>query len=223
MSDDIILPVRKSLRLKHYNYSNPGLYFITLCAQKKANLFWSQPFSGMNLNSAGTMLQHWLDELEKAFLLSINCSTIMPNHVHVIIQLFDIDFDRVGADLCVRPPQAVSTNVVITRKNPTAGGHTGPPLQDPTANVPSPSIPAILQWFKTMSTNAYIRGVKSAAYQPFNGLLWQRSFYDHVIRSEKSLENIRTYIINNPLKWDQDAENSHVKLDVKKYYDDLLL
>ena len=203
MSDDIILPVRKSLRLKYYNYSNPGLYFVTLCAHQKANLFWQHPFSGMTLNPAGVMLQHWLDELEHAFPLSVDCSTIMPNHVHAIIQLQD----------------------------PAAGGHIGPPLQGHTHNdcvgadlcvgppqaVPQ-SISTILRWFKIMSTNAYIRGVKSDGYQPFNGQLWQRSFYDHVIRTEKSHENIRAYIVNNSLKWDQDVENAAVRADVKKYY-----
>lgn len=221
MSEDIILPVRKCLRLKYYNYSNPGLYFLTLCTHKKANLFWRYPFSSMTLNPAGTMLQHWLDEMEKAFPLSIDCSTIMPNHLHAIIQLNDptagghhepqgfmagsgpplrdlTSTDLVGADLCVGPPQAVSIDTA------------------------TPSIPTIIQWFKTMSTNAYIRGVKTAAFQPYNGQLWQRSFYDHVIRTEKSHNNIRTYIANNPLKWDQDAENANVKMEVKKYYNDLL-
>ena len=79
---------------------------------------------------------------------------------------------------------------------PTAeGGHAGPPLQ------------RIVQWFKTMTTNNYIHGVKEHGWQPFKGILWQRSFYEHVIRDEASLNRIREYISTNPLRWDLDREN----------------
>jgi putative transposase len=77
----------------------------------------------------------------------------------------------------------------------TKGGHTGPPLQ------------RIMQWFKTMTTNNYIHGVKEHNWQPFKEILWQRSFYEHVIRDEPSLNRIREYIANNPLRWDLDREN----------------
>jgi putative transposase len=77
----------------------------------------------------------------------------------------------------------------------TEGGHAGPPLQ------------RIVQWFKTMTTNNYIHGVKEYGWQPFKGILWQRSFYDHVIRDEASLNRIREYISTNPLRWDLDREN----------------
>jgi putative transposase len=77
----------------------------------------------------------------------------------------------------------------------TEGGHTGPPLQ------------RIVQWFKTMTTNEYIHGVKEHGWPQFKGSLWQRSFYDHVIRDEASLNRIREYIASNPLRWDLDREN----------------
>ena len=75
------------------------------------------------------------------------------------------------------------------------GGHAGPPLQ------------RIVQWFKTMTTNEYIHGVKEHGWPRFQGSLWQRSFYDHVIRDEASLNRIREYISTNPLRWDLDREN----------------
>jgi putative endonuclease len=65
----------------------------------------------------------------------------------------------------------------------------------------------MVQWFKTMTTNNYIHGVKEQGWQPFKGILWQRSFYDHVIRDEASLNRIREYISTNPLRWDLDREN----------------
>jgi putative transposase len=75
------------------------------------------------------------------------------------------------------------------------GAHTGAPLQK------------IMQWFKTMATNEYIHGVKEYGWPRFKGSLWQRSFYDHVIRDEQSLNRIREYIATNPLRWDLDREN----------------
>jgi len=86
----------------------------------------------------------------------------------------------VGADLCVCPKE---------------GGHTGPPL------------PKIIQWFKTMTTNEYIRGVKEKHWSRFNKRVWQRNYYEHIIRDEKSLNRIREYIVNNPLRWHLDREN----------------
>ena len=75
------------------------------------------------------------------------------------------------------------------------GGHAGPPLQ------------RIVQWFKTMTTNNYIHGVKEHGWQPFKGNLWQRSFYEHVIRNDEALNRIREYIQTNPQRWGLDREN----------------
>jgi putative transposase len=65
----------------------------------------------------------------------------------------------------------------------------------------------IIQWFKTMTTNAYIRGVKEQDWQVFPGKLWQRSYHDHIIRNEDDLNTRRQYILSNPAKWDLDDEN----------------
>ncbi len=79
------------------------------------------------------------------------------------------------------------------------GGHMGPPLQ------------RMMQWFKTMTTNEYVHGVKEYGWLAFPGTLWQRSFYDHLVRDEKSLNRIREYIANNPLRWELDRENPRRK------------
>jgi REP element-mobilizing transposase RayT len=62
----------------------------------------------------------------------------------------------------------------------------------------------VVQWFKTMSTNEYIRGVKTLNWERFNGKLWQRNYYEHIIRNDESCEKIATYIINNPKNWKDD-------------------
>jgi REP element-mobilizing transposase RayT len=68
-------------------------------------------------------------------------------------------------------------------------------------------LPQIIQWFKTMSTNEYIRCVKKLSWDGFDGSLWQRSYYDHIIRNSRELEAIRLYIQANPMNWMKDKEN----------------
>lgn len=58
----------------------------------------------------------------------------------------------------------------------------------------------VLQWFKTMTTNAYIRGVKENGWLPYSEKLWERSFYDHIIRNDADLNRIREYVSGNPCK-----------------------
>ena len=69
------------------------------------------------------------------------------------------------------------------------------------------SIPQMVQWFKTMTSNAYIKGVKHHHWQPFYGKLWQRNYWEHIVRNDKNLLFIRDYIINNPKTWENDVLN----------------
>lgn len=137
----------------------------------------------MKLNDAGKMIEKWYFELSNKFT-DIKCvdHVIMPNHIHFIIHNVGI----VGADPCVCPNKK--------------GEHTGrgEPVCSPLQNV--------IQWFKTMTTNEYIRHVKHDGWKPFNGKLWQRNYYEHIIRNEIELNRIREYILNNPLKWESDEE-----------------
>jgi putative endonuclease len=110
----------------------------------------------------------------------------MPNHFHGIVWVSE-------EEPCFRPnPVTIPANSPLPLAK---GGHAGPPLQ------------RIVQWFKTMTTNNYIHGVKEHGWQPFKGILWQRSFYEHVIRNDEALNRIREYIQTNPQRWDLDREN----------------
>ena len=64
-----------------------------------------------------------------------------------------------------------------------------------------------MQWFKTMTTNDYIRNVAESDWPPFPGRLWQRNYYERVIRSDAELDKFRTYILHNPARWAEDEEN----------------
>ena len=163
---------------------------------RRGNVFWVKPSTAkMILNEVGKMVARWWDETENKFPhLVLDEYVLMPNHIHGIVAI-------VGADLCVRPRRENHESneeqpVEQQRQEKTQqGGHTGPPLQE------------IIQWFKTMTTNEYINEVKSGRFPPFEKRIWQRSFYDHVIRDDDDLNRIREYIRNNPLRWALDEEN----------------
>jgi putative transposase len=170
------LPNRKGLRLKNYDYSQAGYYFVTLCTEDKGHVLGTVVDGFMKLNNAGEMIKNWIEKLnDKYENVELDKFVIMPNHIHFIVII-------VGADPCVSPPD-ISDNT---------GAHMGTPLH------------TIIQWFKTMSTNEYIKGVKNDQYIFFDKRVWQRNYYEHVIRKDNELHEIREYIMNNPAKWELD-------------------
>jgi putative transposase len=189
---------RKSIRLKGYDYSRKGLYFVTICCKNRACLFGKIESGEMFLNDAGNMIEKWYFELENKFP-DIKCQEmiVMPNHIHFIIENTS-DIATVRANLGVRPDDTGQTH----RSAPTEtseqifGEHIGSPLH------------RVIQWFKTMTTNEYIRGVKNLGWEPFYKKLWQRNYWEHIIRNENSYQNISNYIINNPSKWKEDILNN---------------
>jgi REP element-mobilizing transposase RayT len=65
----------------------------------------------------------------------------------------------------------------------------------------------MMAWFKSMTTNAYIRGARHDGWAAFKTRLWQRNYYEHIVRNERDLDSVREYIFNNPARWDSDPEN----------------
>ncbi|MES2775873.1 MAG: transposase [Bacteroidota bacterium] len=204
---------RRSIRLKGYDYSSKGLYFITLCVKDRECLFGEIVNGEMLLNDAGHMIEKWYFELENKFP-DIRCHEhiVMPNHFHCIIENMGIP---VGADLCVCPENETSC---IDWELPEfeETGHAGPPLHPCQQTVLGEPIFGdhtgsplwhVIQWFKTMSTNEYIRNVKTNSWPRFNGKLWQRNYWEHIIRDEKSHIAIAEYIVANPKNWDEDSIN----------------
>jgi REP element-mobilizing transposase RayT len=143
----------------------------------------------IRLNESGHMVERWWFELKHKFpTVETDEFVVMPNHFHGIIVI-------VGADLRVGPrPEGIT----IARQGTHAahqGTHTDVPL------------PTVVQWFKTMTTNEYISGIKTLRWVPFRGRLWQRNYYEHILRDEESLERVRQYITDNPGRWTSDREN----------------
>jgi REP element-mobilizing transposase RayT len=183
------LPVRHSLRLKNYDYSQPGFYFLTLCVQHRLNLFGNFFETDLELNDAGKMVERWYFEMQNKYS-NICCHemVVMPNHFHCIIEITDA---HVGAPLRGRPD-------IVPAPESTKNAY-GPDNKKYNATIGD-----MVDWFKTMTTNEYIRGVKNHGWQRFNGKLWQRNYWEHIIRNEAELAKIANYIITNPDNWDKD-------------------
>jgi REP element-mobilizing transposase RayT len=175
---------RRSIRLKGFDYSREGLYFVTICVQNRACLFGNVENGEMIMNDMGRMVEKWYVE-------NVGTSVGAP----------------VGADLRVCPDDT------CVCPDDLQGEHIGSPLHvcpdDLQGEHIGSPLHGVVQWFKTMTTNEYIRGVKTLGWPPFNGKLWQRNYHEHIIRNEQSYQTILEYIINNPAKWAVDKFYMH--------------
>jgi len=168
---------RRSIRLRNYDYSQAGAYFITLCTQKRECLFGAVVCDGMRLNDAGCIVQDIWNALPGHYpCVELDCFVVMPNHIHGIVVL-----NGAGARF-IAPDHDGATNSGAMNRAPTLG--------------------EITRAFKARCTHGInqLRKTQGAS-------IWQRNYYEHIIRSEPSLQEIREYIANNPAQWAIDREN----------------
>jgi len=179
---------RRSIRLQNYDYSKAGMYFITICCQDRAHLFGEIKEGLLILNAAGQMIDKWYHSLPEKFG-DIECGEyiIMPNHFHAIIIN---NGTLVGANQSVCPHKCTNKIKEEEQENPKQ--------QSPT------KLSTVIQWFKTMTTNEYIRGVKELDWTVFNKRVWQRNYWEHIIRNRSAYNRIANYIIQNPQNWKED-------------------
>lgn len=184
---------RKSIRLRGYDYSQNGAYFVTVCVNKKLELFGNIVDGGIVLNTTGKMIgEIWKKLPEKFDGVFLDEYCVMPNHFHGILVIDDKTGNtskNMGENM-VSPVQEIQNNVGV----------------DPCIN-PIQGLPRFISWFKRISTNRYIHGVENDGWEPFYQKLWQRNYYEHVIRNESDLESIRRYISENPANWEDDDNN----------------
>lgn len=167
---------RRSIRLRGYDYSLPGAYFITICTQDRACLFGEVVDRQMRLNDAGWMVQAVWNDLPHHYPgVDTDAFVVMPNHIHGIIAITDAA--TVGAGL-PRP---------YTLRSATA---------------PSPAtLGQVVAYFKYQSTKRF-----NAAGGTPGVRLWQRNYYEYIICNDKSLNRIRDYIATNTVRWHLDRE-----------------
>ncbi len=170
-------PPRKPIRLREYDYSTPGSYFITICVNEKKHLFGKIHNREMFLNRFGKIAQKCWIEIPNYFpTITLDEFVIMPNHLHGIL---------------------IISGSTLTNIN-------GESFATRAGASPAPTIPYVVGVYKSLVTKEILEIVKKNNKNYFLGKIWQRGFYDHIIRSEKSLEKIREYIITNPYNWEND-------------------
>lgn len=164
---------RKSIRIKDYDYSNEGLYFITICTYNKEKILSKitkkvqdkDELVTIELTDIGILVEQcYLNIINKFPNIQLHDYVIMPNHMHIVIEITKKKINRVD-----------------TR--------------------PTPTIANVICAFKSITTYEITKGVKEGKYKPYKNKIWQRNYYEHIIRNEKEYLRILEYIQNNPLNW----------------------
>jgi REP element-mobilizing transposase RayT len=175
---------RKSIRLPEYNYSSPGAYFVTLVTWQRAHLFGHVDNNGiLILSKFGQLVKNeWL-RLEQRFeYLHLDQFVVMPNHLHALLWI--IQPNRVTT-----PHKQNLVNLAV-------------PVDKNEFKPPSPgSLSQILSSYKS-TTARLINGVRKTPGER----VWQRNYYEHIVRVEEDLNAIRSYIQANPANWVDDPE-----------------
>jgi putative transposase len=172
------LPQRRSIRLRDYDYSQSAAYFVTICAHNRRCLFGGVQDGEMAINAWGQMLQICWDEIPVHFpRVELDAFVVMPNHIHGVVLILD---DPVT--------------------NPVGATHGSPSDSQSPSGPKQGSLSAIVGQFKSSVS----RRIKTLSNPPDHPL-WQRNYHEHIIRSEKSLNQIRDYVATNPAKWADDS------------------
>jgi REP element-mobilizing transposase RayT len=183
---------RRSIRLKGHDYSQPGAYFVTIRTLERACLFGHVVNGEMRLNDAGEIARRGWEDIPRHFpLVELDAFVIMPNHVHGIIVI------QGRGEASAIPPH-------VSEEQPRSDA--SPLQQRPNGTQPG-SLSAIVQNFKSISTR-----IMNAARGMLRAPVWQRNYYEHVVRNDEELKAIREYILRNPARWDED-ENNPFRLD----------
>jgi len=228
---------RRSLRLAGYDYSRAGAYYVTVCARDRQCLFGEVIAGEMKMNEFGQMVfEEWFKTGEMRPHIQLDAFVVMPNHIHGILVLddggtlqLDRSFDRPTprrGTLHVPPLHVPPLPYAPVQPTPT-----GEQSEQPTPNMiptiisdggtwqraptveqfgrPTPdSIPTIVRLFKS-ATTACINRARNQPRLP----VWQRNYYEHIIRDEAEWASIREYIETNPARWSEDRENPNAEMN----------
>ena len=167
MDKEKSLPKRKSPRLADFDYSETGAYFLTICTENRKNILSTiesvgEGFPLPKLSHCGEIANKWIQKIpEKYPKAHIDCYVIMPNHIHILLSVYEDD----------------------GRGNPS----------------PTTDVGAMMGWLKFQATKE-INSLQGSVGKK----IFQRSFFDHVVRNSEDYNEIQKYIYNNPLRWQYD-------------------
>ncbi len=167
---------RRSIRLKGYDYTQPGAYFVTICTQNRESLLGEIVEGEMMLNEYGQVVVGcWIWLAKQYPYVELDEWVVMPNHAHSIVILSGMDDSRRG------------------------GSRTAPTTK---------SLGRLVGAFKTVST----KRINQMRHTP-GAPVWQRNYYEHIIRDEDELNRLRQYILDNPVQWEMDENNPNRQVD----------
>lgn len=171
---------RRTIRLRGYDYSQPGAYFVTVCTAGRQSILGRIIEGRRALSAVGEIVQAGWDSLPRHFAdVTVDAFVIMPNHFHGILMI--LSQDEVGAK---HPERRNASPLQLSGKaRGTAAG----------------SLAAIVQNLKSVTT----RRINAVRRTP-RAIVWQRGYYEHVIRNDDELAQTREYIVDNPLRWEED-------------------
>lgn len=170
------LSARRSVRLRGYDYRQAGVYFVTVCTHCNYKFFGSISEGEMILNELGSIARdEWQHVADARANVQLDYYVVMPNHLHGIVIIKDEKLERDSNEL---------HNMSSREQSRT---------------LQAGSLGAIVGHFKA----AVGRRAKRANIGR-QQKIWQRNYYEHIIRNETSLDDIRRYIINNPARWHDD-------------------
>lgn len=170
---------RRSIRIKEYDYTQRGGYFVTTVTYQRALLFGRIVNEEMYLNDLGKIVAEYWRAIPEHFLnAELGAYVVMPNHVHEII--------------------VINENRMATNSSPSVGARHGSPLSP--HGVKPRSIGAIVGSFKSAVAKRIKRELNASG-------IWQRNYYEHIIRDHKDWDRIHKYIESNPSMWAEDEEN----------------
>lgn len=214
---------RRSIRLRGYDYSREGAYFITICAQNRQCIFGHIENNTMMLNAFGQIAYWEWEKLPQRWPhIELGAFQIMPNHMHGIIIVNDVPV--VGAPLAGAPTRTntnMNTNMNINMNintdanmNINAPTHAdadraparGAPTGTPTAIqwAQKPTIGQIVGAYKSRVATECLKQAVAENTGLYLGKIWQRNFWENIIRDLNAFDKISNYIILNPANWKKD-------------------
>lgn len=176
---------RRSIRLRGYDYTSAGAYFVTICTYGRECLFGDVDDAAVRLNPYGLVArEEWLRSAARRPEIELDAFVVMPNHVHGIVIIMD---DAVGA-------QRVGARRVWAER---VGAEHVPPL--PAFYRPPGSLGSFVAGFKMAVTKRInlLRGTLGAR-------AWQRNYYERIIRNDDEAAHVRAYVYDNPVRWPED-------------------
>ncbi len=182
---------RRSVRLRGYDYSQAGAYFVTICAQGRRCLFGEIINHEMHLNEFGIIAyQEWEALPARWKHIDIGAFQIMPNHMHGVIIINTI--------LPSEAAQTASHNLLPMPISPNL-------IDTKTQWADNPTLGQIVGAYCSITQVNCVNFVKGNKPNEYLGKVWQRNYHEHIIRSVKAFDMISNYIINNPANWEKDT------------------